>query len=214
MRTGDTPQRAPGDAPQAAGILITTPESLYLILASQAREMLIGVEAVIVDEIHAVAQSKRGAHLALTLERLEELVRRNTDPPPGREAETAGKSNGPVQRIGLSATQRPLSWIAQFLVGPRRGCEIVDAGRGKELDLEIRVPVEDMTEPDASIEKRRDGGDSGIPEPTDANFDGATNPRSIWPAIYPELLKLVREHTRRSSSSTAAGAPSDSQSAS
>ena len=116
-------------------ILITTPESLYLILASQAREMLTGVEAVIVDEIHAVAQSKRGAHLALTLERLEELVRRNTDPaPPGREAENAaGNRNGSVQRIGLSAIQRPLERIAQFLVGPRRECEIVDAGRSKEL---------------------------------------------------------------------------------
>jgi ATP-dependent Lhr-like helicase len=198
LRTGDTPQRErQAMRRKPPDILITTPESLYLILTSQAREMLTRVEAVIVDEIHAVAQSKRGAHLALTLERLEELVRRNTDPAaPGREAEdAAGNGNGPVQRIGLSATQRPLERIAQFLVGPRRECEIVDAGRSKELDLEIRVPVEDMTEPDASIEKRRDGGDSGIPEPTDANFDGATNPRSIWPAIYPELLKLVREHT-------------------
>jgi ATP-dependent helicase Lhr and Lhr-like helicase len=198
LRTGDTPQRErQAMRRKPPDILITTPESLYLILTSQAREMLIGVEAVIVDEIHAVAQSKRGAHLALTLERLEELVRRNTDlAAPGREAEdAAGNGNGPVQRIGLSATQRPLERIAQFLVGPRRGCEIVDAGRSKELDLEIRVPVEDMTEPDASIEKRRDGGGSRIPEPTDANFHGATNPRSIWPAIYPELLMLVREHT-------------------
>jgi ATP-dependent Lhr-like helicase len=198
LRTGDTPQRErQAMRRKPPDILITTPESLYLILTSQAREMLTGVEAVIVDEIHAVAQSKRGAHLALTLERLEELVRRNTDPAaPGREAvDAAGNGNGPVQRIGLSATQRPLERVAQFLVGPHRECEIVDAGRSKELDLEIRVAVEDMTEPDASIEKRRDGGDSGIPKPTDANFDGATNPRSIWPAIYPELLKLVRAHT-------------------
>ena len=102
---------------------------------------------MIVDEIHSVAQSKRGAHLALTLERLSHLVTENEGDDP--------------QRIGLSATQRPLERVAQFLVGPRRRCEIADAGRPKELDLEIVVPVEDMTEPDASIEKRRDGGDSG-----------------------------------------------------
>ncbi len=182
LRTGDTPQRErQAMQRKPPDVLITTPESLYLILTSQAREMLTGVEAVIVDEIHAVAQSKRGAHLALTLERLEELVKRN--------------EGGAVQRIGLSATQRPLETIARFLTGPRRECEIVDAGRSKELDLEIRVPVEDMTEPDASIEKRRDGGDSGIPAPTEEALDGAVTTRSIWPAIYPELLKLVREHT-------------------
>ncbi len=193
LRTGDTPQkerqamrRHPPD------ILITTPESLYLILTSQAREILTGAEAVIVDEIHAVAQSKRGAHLALTIERLEELVNRN-----------GGDS---LQRIGLSATQRPLERIGRFLVGPRRECEIVDAGRAKELDLEIQVPVEDMTEPDAHVEKRRDGGDSGKaykgpsperidPGPIEASLDPATNARSIWPAIYPELLRLVQEHT-------------------
>jgi ATP-dependent Lhr-like helicase len=179
LRTGDTPQRerqamrrTPPD------ILITTPESLYLMITSQAREILTGVEAVIVDEIHAVAQSKRGAHLALTLERLSRLV---TDEG-GRDP----------QRIGLSATQRPLARIAEFLVGPSRECEIVDAGVGKELDLEIVVPVEDMTEPDASLEKRRDGGDSGL-DPV--SLDAVASPRSIWPAIYPELLRLVREHT-------------------
>src|SRR5439155_23642118 len=119
-------------------------------------------------------------HLALTLERLSHLVRENEGDAP--------------QRIGLSATQRPLERVAQFLVGSRRRCEIVDAGKRKELDLEIVVPVEDMTEPDASIEKRRDGGDSGFPGPG-ADFDAAPTSRSIWPAIYPELLKLVREHT-------------------
>src|ERR687892_1376247 len=179
LRTGDTPQRErQAMRRKPPDVLITTPESLYLILTSQAREMLTGVEAVIVDEIHAVAQSKRGAHLALTLERLEELVRRT--------------EGGAVQRIGLSATQRPLERIGRFLVGPRRRCEIVDAGRSKQLDLEIRVPVEDMAEPDPSTEKRRDGGDSGIPDPS---LDGTSSARSIWPAIYPELLKLVREHT-------------------
>src|SRR5262249_37072849 len=173
-------------------ILITTPESLYLILTSQARETLTGAEAVIVDEIHAVAQSKRGAHLALTIERRDELVKRNGGDSP--------------QRIGLAATQRPLERIGQFLVGPRRECVLVDAGRTKELDLEIQVPVEDMTEPDANVEKRRDGGDSGKaykgpsperidPGPIEASLDPATNARSIWPAIYPELLRLVQDHT-------------------
>jgi len=195
LRTGDTPQserqrmrRKPPD------ILITTPESLYLMLSSAAREILAGVEAVIVDEIHAVAPTKRGSHLALTLERLEHLVRKHreqeglpTDPPPGRE--------NLVQRIGLSATQRPLERVAQFLVGPGRSCEVVDAGVRKELDLEIVVPVEDMTDPDASTEKRRDGGDAGFEySPGDANFDAAPTTRSIWPAIYPKLLELVQEH--------------------
>ncbi len=143
------------------------------MLSSRAREILTGVEAVIVDEIHAVAQSKRGAHLALTLERLSHRV--------------VAEGGEDPQRIGLSATQRPLDRIGEFLVGPRREVEIVDAGRTKELDLKIHVPVEDMTEP---------GGDVAQPsEDGEPSFDGAANPRSIWPAIYPELLELVREHT-------------------
>ena len=179
LRTGDTPQRErQAMRRKPPDILITTPESLYLMMTSGAREMFTGVEAVIVDEIHAVAQSKRGAHLVLTLERMSHLVKANDGEDP--------------QRIGLSATQRPLERIANFLVGPRRKCEIADAGKPKALDLEIVVPVEDMTEPDASIEKRQDGGDSGFP---DANFDAAPTTRSIWPAIYPKLLELVREYT-------------------
>jgi ATP-dependent helicase Lhr and Lhr-like helicase len=183
LRTGDTPQkerqamrRNPPD------VLITTPESLYLIMTSQAREMLTGADTVIVDEIHAVAQSKRGAHLALTLERLSRLV-----------ADEGGED---PQRIGLSATQRPLETIAKFLVGPHRECEIVDAGRRKELDLEIVVPVEDMTNPEPSLDAPPgpDGPDVS-PDRIDPQFDGGPNPRSIWPAIYPELLRLVREHT-------------------
>ena len=166
LRTGDTPQRdRQAMRRRPPDILITTPESLYLIMTSGAREILTGAEAVIVDEIHAVAQSKRGAHLALTLERLSHLVTENGGADP--------------QRIGLSATQRPLERIANFLVGPRRACEIADAGKPKELDLEIVVPVEDMTEPDASIEKRRDGGDSGF-SPGDPNLDAAPGSRSIW----------------------------------
>ncbi len=191
LRTGDTPQserramrREPPD------ILITTPESLYLMISSGAREILGGVEAVIVDEIHAVAPSKRGSHLALTLERLDHL------------------GDQEVQRIGLSATQRPLERISRFLVGNGRDCEIVDASEPKQLDLEIVVPVEDMAEPSPLSNKRRDGADTGKtpppdlkhsperidPGPIEASLDPATNTRSIWPAIYPELLRLVREH--------------------
>ena len=112
-------------------VLITTPESLYLMLTSRAREFLVDAEAVIVDEIHAVARTKRGAHLALTLERLEELAGR------------------PLQRIGLSATQRPLEEVGRFLVGAGRDCTVIDAGMRKPLDLKIHVPVESMREPDA-----------------------------------------------------------------
>jgi ATP-dependent helicase Lhr and Lhr-like helicase len=175
LRTGDTSQkdrRAMAKTPPE--ILITTPESLYLMLSSQVREILATTEAVIVDEIHAVAQTKRGAHLALTLERLDDLVRR---------AERPG-----VQRIGLSATQRPLERIAQFLVGPKRECEIVDAGRRKPLDLEIVVPVEDMADPGAPAYPSEDG----VPP---SEIEPSAHVRSIWPAIYPKLLELVQEHT-------------------
>src|SRR5881398_981045 len=150
VRTGDTPQkeraamlRKPPD------ILITTPESLFLLLTSRARETLRGVETVIVDEVHAVAGTKRGAHLALSLERLQRL---------------AGE---PVQRIGLSATQRPLEEIGRFVSGGRE-IELVDAGRAKELDLRVVVPLDDMREPEEQ--------------------------QSIWPSIYPEILELVRAH--------------------
>jgi ATP-dependent Lhr-like helicase len=114
-RTGDTPAEDRRNiARRPPDILITTPESLYLMLTSQAREVLRGVEHVIVDEVHAIAGSKRGAHLALSLERLERLV-----------AEREGSSS--PQRIGLSATQRPLELIARFLggVGPDRAVTVV-----------------------------------------------------------------------------------------
>ena len=158
VRTGDTPQkerqrmlRHPPD------ILITTPESLFLMLTSQAREILRGVETLILDEVHAVAGTKRGAHLALSVERLDRLVMSRDAVP------------GPVQRIGLSATQRPLEEIGRFVSGAR-DIQLVDAGRAKELDLEIVVPLDDMT----------------VPE------EGSYN--SVWPSIYPEILKLVSEH--------------------
>jgi len=182
LRTGDTPQserrkmqKTPPD------ILITTPESLYLMLSSGVREILATTEAVIVDEIHAVAQSKRGAHLALTLERLDHLALDAAGASPAR-------SEGGIQRIGLSATQRPLERIAQFLVGPKRKCKIVDAGRTKKLDLEIVVPVEDMADPGAPAYPSEDG-----PPPTE--IEPSAHIRSIWPAIYPKLLELVQEHT-------------------
>jgi ATP-dependent helicase Lhr and Lhr-like helicase len=150
VRTGDTPQkeraamlREPPD------ILITTPESLFLLLTSRARENLRSVETVIVDEVHAVAGTKRGAHLALSLERLQHLV------------------GEPVQRVALSATQRPLEEIGRFVSGARE-IELVDAGRAKELDLRVVVPLDDMREPEEQ--------------------------QSIWPSIYPELLELVRAH--------------------
>jgi len=166
IRTGDTPQRDRAAMRRnPPDILITTPESLYLILTSQAREMLRGVESVIVDEIHAVASTKRGAHLALTLERLAEL------------------SEHEPQRIGLSATQNPLEEVGRFMVGPRRRATIVDAGIRKPLDLKIHVPVESMVEPEQTP-----APDLGIAE------RGDVTRKSIWPAIYPELLKLVREH--------------------
>jgi ATP-dependent helicase Lhr and Lhr-like helicase len=194
LRTGDTPQkerRAMAKTPP--DILITTPESLYLMLSSNVREILATTEAVIVDEIHAVAQSKRGSHLALTLERLEDLVRGGEAAGEGSPDNTGGGSGDPspgasVQRIGLSATQRPLERIGQFLVGPKRDCKIVDAGQRKELDLEIVVPVEDMADPGAPAYPSEDG-----PPPTE--IEPSAHVRSIWPAIYPKLLELVQSHT-------------------
>ena len=168
VRTGDTPQRErQAMLRQPPDILITTPESLYLMLTGRAQKLFSGTRWCIVDEIHAVAATKRGAHLALTLERLSEAA--------GRE----------VQRIGLSATQNPLEEVARFMVGPKRECRVVDTGMRKELDLEIQVPVESMLEPDA--------GTAGAE--LDPLAGGEATRRSIWPAIYPELLKLVQEHS-------------------
>ncbi len=173
IRTGDTPQRERAAmARRPPDILITTPESLYLILTSRAREMLRGVEAVIVDEIHAVAHSKRGAHLALTLERLQQLV--------------GGQGEREIQRIGLSATQSPLEEIGRYLVGPSRKVRILDAGVRKQLDVRIEVPVESMSEPAQSADPAAD--------PLEPLTGGESTRSSIWPAIYPELLAQVREH--------------------
>ncbi len=177
LRTGDTPAeerrrlaRYPPD------LLITTPESLYLMLTSQVRETLTGVETVIIDEIHALAATKRGSHLALTLERLEEL----TDRPP--------------QRIGLSATQRPLSEIARFLGGhDRQGgirpVTVVDTGVSKELDIEVVVPVEDMGRLGELVDSA-----TGVGVGEGFHDTGVSTRRSIWPSMHPELLRLIQEH--------------------
>ena len=203
VRTGDTPTAARARfRREPADILITTPESLYLLLTSGAREALRSVDTVILDEIHALSPTKRGAHLMLSVERLEALTGR------------------PLQRIGLSATQRPLQEVARFLGGAApavpggphpvleplregavdastvesefagegraaptwRPVTIVDAGSKKALRLRIEVPVEDMAKlrpPDAPQGR---GPPSG-------------SPRSIWSAIHPRLLELVRQHT-------------------
>ncbi len=185
IRTGDTPQRERAAMVRnPPDILITTPESLYLILTSQARHMLSGVEAVIVDEIHAVAHSKRGSHLALTLERLEAQALAGRPSP--RALHGRGSEAG-VQRIGLSATQSPLEEIGRYLVGPHREVNIIDAGVQKRLDLRIEVPVESMTEPAGALDPERD--------PLDPLAGGESTRSSIWPAIYPELLELVNGHS-------------------
>ena len=170
VRTGDTPQKERQQMlREAPDILITTPESLYLMLTGRAQQLFEGTRWCIVDEIHAVASTKRGAHLALTLERL------------------AQAANHDVQRIGLSATQNPLEEVGRFMVGPRRNCHVVDTGVKKELDLKIHVPVESMVELDGSA--GRSVSD------LDPLAGGEATRRSIWPAIYPELLELIEAHT-------------------
>lgn len=206
IRTGDTPaaerarfQRHPSD------ILITTPESLFLLLTSNAREVLASVETIIIDEIHALVPTKRGAHLALSLERLQALA------------------TGPIQRIGLSATQRPLDEVARFLGGvarsrPRppatrrararrrsvavaedpersvhdefggtdarrssgRPVTIVDAGVRRAIRLTIEVPVEDMSRLDETELQSGPAAAAGRP--------------SIWTSIHPRLVELIRAH--------------------
>src|SRR5262245_47631003 len=171
VRTGDTKtaerarfRRDPGD------ILITTPESLYLLLTSNARELLASVETVIVDEIHALVATKRGAHLSLSLERLERLAGRR------------------LQRIGLSATARPIDEIAHFLGGAAPGggdwrpVTVVDASAPKRLELRIEVPVDDLSELGKPIDV-----------PTGPAAQGPVR-ATIWTAIHPRLLELIEAH--------------------
>ena len=206
VRTGDTPaaerakfQRAPAD------ILITTPESLFLLLTSNARESLRSVETVIIDEIHALVSTKRGAHLALSLERLERIA------------------HEPLQRIGLSATQRPLDEVARFLGGASvpdtkstkstrsqgtkqdasrtdfadsvsttssktiarvkyRPVTIVDASAPKKLAITVQTPIEDMAAMGKPVE-----------QPSGPAAQGPVA-QSIWSSIHPRLLELIRSH--------------------
>src|SRR3954467_4922769 len=174
IRTGDTPAseraqklRSPPD------ILITTPESLYLLLTSQAREILRSVETVIVDEIHSLVPTKRGAHLFLSLERLQHLA--------GRQ----------LQRLGLSATQRPLDEVARLLGGGEAGARkwkqrpvtILDAGSKRKLEVRVEVPVEDMSKL-GELDPELPSGPVG----------GGPQRRSIWPSIHPRLVELIRAH--------------------
>ena len=151
VRTGDTPQKERSAMRrQAPHILVTTPESLYVLLGSESgRKGLATVHTVIVDEIHAIAGNKRGSHLSLTLERLESLCGR------------------PLRRIGLSATQRPVERVADYLVGTGRPCAVVDIGHARQRDLAIEVP----------------------PQPL-----GAVMANDVWERVYDRLAVLAREH--------------------
>jgi ATP-dependent helicase Lhr and Lhr-like helicase len=180
VRTGDTPPhdrrrqvKDPGE------IMVTTPESLFLLLGSTARETLRTVRWVIVDEIHALAPTKRGSHLALSLERLTVLA--EADP----------------QRIGLSATARPAEEVARFLGGDRP-VTVVDAHVAPALDLHVVVPVEDMTRP---VVEAEGGGFEVLPageRPSGslmlAEEEETTRQYGIWPSVYPKILELIRAH--------------------
>jgi ATP-dependent Lhr-like helicase len=163
VRSGDT---TPGDrrllARTPPDILITTPESLYLMLTSAARETLLGVETVIIDEVHAVAATKRGAHLAVSLERLDALLEK------------------PAQRVGLSATVRPLDEVARFL-GGSAPVTIVAPPASKRFDLSVVVPVEDMTE-------------LGTASPREGSTMAPERTGSIWPHVEEGIVDLILQH--------------------
>ncbi|WP_354642518.1 ATP-dependent helicase [Kitasatospora camelliae] len=168
IRSGDTPaadrRRFTTHPPD---ILITTPESLFLLLTSAAREALRGIDTVILDEVHAVAGTKRGAHLALSLERLDELLER------------------PARRIGLSATVRPVEEVARFL-SPRRGAAIVQPPSAKEFDLSVVVPVPDLDDLPAPAE----AAGPGSPTSTGSSVQAG----SIWPHVEERIVDLVQAH--------------------
>jgi len=172
IRTGDTPAaerrsftRNPTD------ILVTTPESLFLLLTSKARQALRGIQTVIVDEVHALAGNKRGAHLAVSLERLDELLPQ------------------PAQRIGLSATVRPVDEVTSFLAG-NRPVRVVAPEPPKTVAMRVEVPVADMTAPD-------DSANTTTATTTGAGSDSGTvadRAPSIWPAVEQRILDLVSSH--------------------
>ncbi len=152
VRSGDTPQsERAAMLRRPPHILVTTPESLYLLLTSErSREMLRTVRTVIVDEIHAVVESRRGSHLALSLERLEHVV------------------DGPLQRIGLSATQKPIEQVARFLTGERPvDCAIIDKGHQRELDLALELPGSPLE---------------------------AVMSAEVWQEVYGRIAELIEDH--------------------
>ncbi len=160
MRTGDTPaDERRAFAKRPPDVLITTPESLFLLLTSSARESLRGVETVIIDEVHAVCATKRGAHLALSLERLDALLPQ------------------PAQRIGLSATVRPIEETARFL-GGAHPITVVAPPTAKTIEVSVEVPVEDMTRLDE----------------IDTDDDDGPRRPSIWPAVEERILDLIEAH--------------------
>ncbi|MDB4975184.1 MAG: box helicase [Myxococcaceae bacterium] len=175
MRTGDTaPEERARFLRRPSDILITTPESLFLMLTGLARENLRSVDTVIIDEIHAMASTKRGSHLALSLERLESLR------PEGLT----------LQRIGLSATQRPLEEVGRLLSGFRvpepgatpvaREVVIADARAERPIELTIEVPVEDMGQLKQQVRREEDADENAS--------------RSIWTSIHPRLVELIKAH--------------------
>ena len=164
-RSGDTPpEERRRFAKTPPDVFITTPESLFLVLTSAARESLRGVETVIIDEVHAVSGTKRGAHLALTLERLDALLEQ------------------PAQRVGLSATVRPIDEVARFLGGSRE-VTVVQPPSTKTIEVEVVVPVEDMAALGEQTGPVRGGSAAGA------------EPRSsIWPALEERIVDLVEQH--------------------
>ena len=186
VRSGDTtPSERTRQVRNPPDILITTPESLYLLLTSKAREILRTVDTVIVDEIHALAGTKRGVHLALSLERLERLAEHE------------------IQRIGLSATVRPLTTVAKFL-GGARPVEIINPPSRKEWELRVRVPVEDMADLQDQPVQARDSLFDGPPldsfdlqnpqDPLAAPESALPTQSSIWPHIEEQVYDEIAGH--------------------
>ncbi|WP_432513996.1 ATP-dependent helicase [Kineococcus sp. SYSU DK001] len=174
VRSGDTStEERRGFTRTPPDVLITTPESLFLLLTSKAREQLRGVRTVVLDEVHAMAGSKRGAHLAVSLERLDALV--------------TAAGGEPTQRVGLSATVRPVRTVAEWVSGGRP-VTVVQPPSTKEFDLRVVVPVEDMSELDNS--------GRGAEDPDDLTGQAAGNPRraSIWPHVEERIVDLVADH--------------------
>ncbi len=195
VRTGDTAaDERRKMASKPPDILITTPESLFLLLTSQAREGLRSIETIIVDEVHALAGGKRGAHLALSLERLDEL-RMSAAPPNRRRSPEAtaavplaSPARGPAQRIGLSATVRPPEEVASFLGGAHQ-VSIVAPPSQKRLDLQIVVPVEDMADLQTAA-----GGPAGAGSGGPGSGSDAARQHSIWPHVEERVLDLIQAH--------------------